>query len=337
MKELTNIVSGKKILFIGPVYFNYEVEIIEELQRAGATVTFIQENVDATTLKFLIINRMPSNIQSNARDKYFIKKIDELKSKDYDFVFCLRIDLFSDKVLTYLKEQIPQARYILHYWDSCKRMRGAHDRARYFDLVSTFDKADYEAYKSEGWRFRPLFYIPGYAGINKNPDKDVDIIYIATLSRERAVYYTRLKDYCEAHGISLYAKFYIRRFVWNLQKNYEEYKPLDESVLTFKSIPAHIIQEKMAHSKVMFDCSHSAQSGLTMRTIECIGACEKLATTNYDIADYDFYNEHNYLLIKDYNFEGLEEFVNRNYQDLPENVYNKYSLKCWLQEIFFEE
>ena len=333
MTDLKTLVSGKKILFIGPVYFNYEVEIVKELEANGASVTFLQENVDATTLKFLIINRCPASVQKSQRDKYFIKKIDALSEKDYDIVFCIRIDQFSDTVLNYLKAKFTSSRFILHYWDSCKRMHGAHERARYFDAVSTFDMADFKAYKEEGWHLRPLFYLKTYEGINKNDDKPVDIIYIATLSKERAKAYVKLKEYCDANGISLYAKFYIRKFVWTLQKNYEEYKPLDESVLAFKSIPVSEIQNKMAHSKVMFDFCHSAQSGLTMRTIECVGACQKLATTNLGIVDYDFYNENNILLIKDDSFEGLKEFVNTDYQELPEDIYRKYSLSCWLQEI----
>ena len=69
MTDLKTLVSGKKILFIGPVYFNYEVEIVKELEANGASVTFLQENVDATTLKFLIINRCPASVQKSQRDK----------------------------------------------------------------------------------------------------------------------------------------------------------------------------------------------------------------------------------------------------------------------------
>ena len=333
MNRLQQIVDKKRILFIAPKYFGYEDRIIEEFQNAGAAVDFIQENIDATTTKFLLLNKFPESIRNSEAEKYFIKKIKGLEAARYDFVFCIHVDLFSDKVFEVLKAKYPDAKYILHYWDSCKRMRNAADRVKHFEKVSTFDGADS---KELGWKLRPLFFIPSFAGISDNANKKIDIIYIATLSRERAAYYKKLKAYCEANGISLYAKFYVRKLVWNLQKNkFEEYAGLTESELSFTSIPMAEIQQKMKEAKVMFDCNHSAQTGLTMRTIECVGAKLRLATTNLGIAEYDFYNEDNFYLIRDDQFEGLAEFVkNGSYKQLPDEIYEKYSLNYWLYDIF---
>lgn len=353
LQKLTDTVKNKSILLIAPLYFGYEQSMISALEEAGAEVTFMVENVDFTDFRFLLSNRLPEKLRLKFVEKYFIKQIKKLKKTHYDYVFGVRMDFFTDGAIDFLKQKYPDAKYILHYWDSCIRMHNvdeiARKRPKNFDSMSTFDTEEYEKYKDEGWKFRPLFYLPEFERINETKDKDYDIIYIATLSKDRARYYTALSQYCAEHNLKLYTKLYVKKFVYNMQKKWPMYSTLPIDAFSFKSIPLEEIRHYMAHSRVMFDCSHFRQTGLTMRTIECLGARERLITTNHEIKKYDFYDKDNFFILDKpedltdidsirKTFEGLDEFIRGGtYHELPDDIYERYTLEYWLWDILKED
>ena len=49
-----------------------------------------------------------------------------------------------------------------------------------------------------------------------------------------------------------------------------------------------------------------------------------------DIRYYDFYNESNILIFDD-NVDVNSAFFTNDYQDIPEEIYEKYSLRSWLK------
>jgi hypothetical protein len=60
----------------------------------------------------------------------------------------------------------------------------------------------------------------------------------------------------------------------------------------------------------------------------------KLITTNAKIKEYDFYNSANILIIDRTNPVIDENFINAPYQSLPDELYYKYSIDGWLEDIF---
>jgi len=83
-------------------------------------------------------------------------------------------------------------------------------------------------------------------------------------------------------------------------------------------------------SKYILDAPQKGQTGLTIRTIECLGAKKKLITTNKDIINYDFYNENN-ILVFDGEINKDSPFFVNEYEDIDAYIYEKYSLKNWLK------
>lgn len=79
---------------------------------------------------------------------------------------------------------------------------------------------------------------------------------------------------------------------------------------------------------------HPLQTGLTMRTIESIGAQKKLITTNRDIVNYDFYRPENILIVDRERPAVDAEFLAEPYIGLDETIYHRYSLREWPREIF---
>ena len=83
-------------------------------------------------------------------------------------------------------------------------------------------------------------------------------------------------------------------------------------------------------SACILDAPQAGQTGLTIRTIECLGAKRKLVTTNKDIKKYDFYNESN-ILVFDGSIDENNPFFTTPFVDVADNIYKKYSLREWLK------
>jgi hypothetical protein len=95
-------------------------------------------------------------------------------------------------------------------------------------------------------------------------------------------------------------------------------------------------RDHIFESKIIIDIQHPNQEGLTMRTIETIGAQKKLITTNSNIINYDFYSDDNILVINRGNPEIPDEFITKHYKPLPSHIYDKYSINSWIARIFCE-
>ena len=82
--------------------------------------------------------------------------------------------------------------------------------------------------------------------------------------------------------------------------------------------------EIFKESNCILDAPQAGQTGLTIRTIECLGAKRKMITTNKDIKKYDFYNESN-ILVFDGKIDKECDFFKNPFIELNEEIYKKYS------------
>lgn len=330
-KDLKN----KSVLLIAPAFFGYEYKIKEELECRGTSVTLLRENIDSTNLRQKIINKMPQKYISKKREAYFCKQIDYLKGSHFDYIFGIRLDNFDKVIMDHMKSLFPESYYLLYFWDSCANMRKAEEVSKYFDQVFTFDSLDYEAHKNDGWKFRPLFYIPEYEVVSDN-EPNIDIMFVSSLSVERARYYLKLKKICDVNNLNLYAYFFAPKYVFYFNRFFhKEYRMFPSSLVHGIGLPRSEILDKLKETKVVFDCCHSTQTGLSIRTLECIGARKKMVTTNRSVNMYDFYNSNNIVIVDENNLDIIPVFAsNPEYKDLPEDIYNKYSLKAWVDELF---
>ncbi len=331
--KLESLVFGKKILFIGPRYFDYSNEIKRVLEDKGAKVDYIVENIDSTSYFWLFVSKLPRKLSDSLITMHFDNELKKCKN-DYDYIFCLRVGLFNEIIIKHVLDKSPEAKTRLLYWDSCKNMRYADDLGKYFEKVFSFDPDDCKRHEKDGWIFRPDFFMQSMEKISEGDGKKYDVIYIASLSRERARAYHRLKAYCDEHNMTLYARFFCKKLIFDIQKRKtKEYQDIEPGVVIHKGLSFEEIVEKMSDTRCMYDFCHTSQSGATMRTIECVGAKLKMASSNQTLKDYDFYDEHNFYIVPD-DMDGLYEFVKEvKYQDLPEDIYEKYSLEYWLAEV----
>lgn len=326
--------KGKKILFFSASFFGYQKEIANKLIELGAEVDLYDERPKNTFLYKSLI-RIDKRIVKLPIEKYYRDIIAKTKKQKYDFVFFLKAEVITLKVLNELRQHQKDAKFILYLWDSIEHCESVRKLFPIFDKILSFDKNDVSNHSF--LNFRPLFYLDTYAQLPKiEKECKNDVIFIGTAHLDRYPVLMKLRSYCELKSIKHYFFIYLQDgklyYIWKLFfKSFRKAKKSDFSVIPLnKEEIKAIIQNTIC----VLDIEKSIQTGLTMRAIEVLGAKRKLITTNAAIKDYDFYNENNILVINRNNPVIPESFINKQYQDIDENIYRKYSLEFWLKEVF---
>ncbi len=102
----------------------------------------------------------------------------------------------------------------------------------------------------------------------------------------------------------------------------------------FDALKKNEIVDYVEKSNVVVDIQHPNQIGLTIRTIEVLGARRKLLTTNNDIVNYDFYNPNNIQVLDRDSVNVDISFFRKQMVELDETIYKKYSIDGWISVIF---
>ena len=87
----------------------------------------------------------------------------------------------------------------------------------------------------------------------------------------------------------------------------------------------------MFSSKAVLDIVQDGQVGLTIRTMETICYRKKLITNNTDVINYDFYNPDNIFVIGKDDINDLNEFINRPFIDIPDEILIRYNFCDWVK------
>jgi hypothetical protein len=93
------------------------------------------------------------------------------------------------------------------------------------------------------------------------------------------------------------------------------------------------VNDVFMSSRAVLDVTHPRQRGLTMRTLETLGASKKLVTTNASVADYDFYDSANIAVIDRHSPSIDADFLRSAYSPLAPSIVSRYSLSGWLCEV----
>jgi GT2 family glycosyltransferase len=221
-------------------------------------------------------------------------------------------------------------------WDSIQNKKPAMEAFPYFDWSYSFDNSD--AQKIKGIQFRPLFFIDKYDADKNNLSlsQSIDLCFLGTVHSDRYNLIHNIKEQVEKIGLTHYFFMYFPSPILFWYKKFRDIHFFNAKYkeFSFKQLKIEEIVERIMMSKVVLDIQHPKQTGLTMRTIEMIGAGRKLITTNTAIKKYDFYNENNILVIDRDNPKISPSFFNSPYQEISPNIRYKYSIEGWIAEIF---
>lgn len=329
-----------RLLFIAPKFFGYYKEIIREAASLGYDVDYICDAPSNTSFS-KAMTRVCKKVVPLLSKRYFNGQIlSKITQKCYDYVLLLAAMTFAltPEMVDEIRRMNPKARFVIYQWDSEQNLPYVKHIHQYFDVRYSFDRRD--CMSDAGYRFLPLFYTRLYEQISKRPKEEFryDCAYIGTAHPKKLhdvnAVIAALQGWMPKRYIYHYMPSRLKYFYHKVTA--PEYRGARLCDFEMQKLSGEQIERVFCASKVILDAQQAGQTGLTIRTIECIGAMKKLITTNKDVMNYDFYRPENVLVFDEKkipNRKELEAFFNTEYQQLPEPIYQKYALRNWLGEV----
>lgn len=323
--------KGINILLLWPEFFGYEKLIKQKMEELGANVIFYNERSVESAFERAFVKIVP-NILKIKTIKYYKEIIENNKNIKFDYIIICRCDVIDETILNELKNTFCNSKFILYLGDAIKNIVGIKPKIKYFNKVLTFDHQDLA--ENSNFEFLPYFFSDHYRSNSKKKDCDYiyDISFIGTIHSDRYKIIKRFLQICNEYNLESYIYPYLQsEFMYYYYRIFDKsFKKSKKKDFEYNKINPQKIVDVYNKSKCILDIQHTQQSGLTMRTFETLGMHKKIITTNSSIAHYDFYNPNNILIIDRENVKIPLEFFESEYIDLPESIYEKYSLKNWV-------
>lgn len=328
--------NNERVLFIGTEFYDYHLKIKDEIERLGYLVDFYGDRPNTTSITRAMLKINPGLIKRRISD-YYKQILEETRDNTYKYVFILNGKSFTREMIAGLKELHNYSEFVLYLWDSVELYPNVKEFLHLFDRCYTFDYKDSE--QVENLILLPLFYSDDYAQIpylsNKN---EYDLVSICTAHPNRYRIINKLFPILEKQGLRIYSFYFIIKLQYIYNKIFiSDFRHAKKEEFNFRSLSNHEVIDIISKSKSVFDIPHAKQTGLTMRTVETIGAKKKLITTNNYVEKYSFYNENNIFVLDDDNYKGIIEFLDKPYKELDQEVYESYSLGFWVRRILNNE
>jgi hypothetical protein len=324
--------SGKSILFIGPQFFGYEYDIASELVSEGAEVDFLPDR-PFTSPFMKAVTRYQKRLITPFANKFILDSVERFGRKNYDIIFVLQGEGLSLNTLSKLRGLFPNAQFVWYLWDSLSNKKSLIPNLSAFDSCYSFDLKDCKVY---GMNFRPLYFSPGFEYKSIKIPK-YQLSFIGTAHSDRFQIISNLVKAIPDETICFWYLYLQARWVFWFQKiANRSFRYASISDFNFEPMMRKEVQGVFFDSLAILDIEHPNQTGLTMRTFEAMGAHKKLITTNALIKEADFYIPDNILVIERNSLPKIpEKFLNTPYIAQPECIYQKYSIKGWLQDVLY--
>jgi hypothetical protein len=311
----------KKVLIIAPKHMGYIEKMVHELNKYN--------NIDVTDIhipkyKYPKLSSKIKNffLKNELKFEHSEKYINNIISdQTFDIILVIRPDLLSIKTLEELKSRTKY--FKTYFFDGVNRFKRKLQRAPLFDEIFSFEPEDCKEF---GFQFITNFIY------EEKPEQSIfepikySVFTISSYNKKRFETLLKvaelLKEQNQAHKIIVMNN---KIESHNLIEIIKEPITLDETKLLLKQ------------SNCMLDIAPiQKHKGLTFRVFEAMGLHKKIITNNPDIANYDFYNPQNILIINENNIDIPNSFLSSEYQPVPDEIYQKYTIQTWVKTMFKE-
>lgn len=312
-----------KVLFLCPDYFGIykviEKQIQEQIHCELKSVIFEDykyKNSFQKIKNFLAKTFLKKNLKKIWASKERIQTI--AKDDFFDYLFVICPDFLLNEELKYITDRAQKS--IVYFWDSFDNIPRYERTLPFFDVKYSFEPKDVKKYNL-------TFLTNFYFNTANNNDYKNDLFFIGTFDERIEIILKVVKS------ITNNGK---RAQVFLQSKNNKIIKKYQSESITFIKKPIIFSESEKFYnnSKIILDVQKKIQNGLTFRVFEAMGKRKKLITTNEDIVNYDFYNSNNIFIWTDNTKEIPLAFFETDYQELPEEIFIKYSLENWIKTIF---
>ena len=248
--------------------------------------------------------------------------------QEYD-TFIILDGIRGTDVIEYIQKNNLQARIILYYVNTFTD--GArNDPARYKKYGCEIYSFDRRQAQKAAINFRHYFYEyeEEYEEIkNRSTDIRQDILFIGA-DKDRMKSLQDLEREFSKRDLSFYYRV--------VPDKRGRYTHEQAKHLLKERIPYTQIAKAIAESRAVLDFTSAGQSGITLRSMECIFFGKKLITNNDDVVHYDFYNDNNVFLLNQRSFAELQKFMSTEFM-LDKDVKNCYTKEYWMESFFKQE
>ena len=299
------------ILLLMPDFFDYPKMIIEELQSRGYNVDFICNESDefrsCFSYKKKIIRRVFRKLfpkymykkdiirAEKVADKFYAAKVSQLRD-NYDYVICIKGDMFPETQYSSLRNKYPNAKFIIYQWDDLSLLIKTK-QSQWFDRHYSYNIEDC---KKNNFRYLPMF--SKKVKKEDNVTKKYDIAIIGTIDRahkKRLQIIEKIYDkYCNQYSFFLY--LYRRDNITTHLPSFTDKLPFDGYV------------NALLESKSVLDIALINQEGPTTRFNDALGTDTKVITTNQNIKKYPIFSD-NILIIDEDNPTIENDFISSPY------------------------
>ena len=172
--------------------------------------------------------------------------------------------------------------------------------------------------------------------VQLNVKREYDLLFIGTIHSDRHRILKQIKEICLKQNLTYFyymylpskILFYLRSLV---DPSLWRSKLSDFSFSALKKTDIIGLVEKC---RAVIDIQHPKQIGLTIRTMEVLGARRKLLSTNRDIVNYEVYAPANIQILDRKNIDIDPSFLKTEMSALNDEIFNKYSIDGWISDIF---
>ena len=340
--------SKKPVILPGMLRVNkMESLVIDYLKKYGFEVVDISYNHIAPPFKYKSLGmRLDTFVRKNilrekdvkkklieemARSHFeaIHKKISELidNYESFDYALILGGQVYPKDLLLKIKQKTKKS-MVAYQPDGMDRFPQAKETIEFFDRFYAFDPQDIKKYTNLLYPASNFYF----ENLAENPEISSDFYFIGAhlpiLKRDQAIA-TFARHAAEKNWNLDFTIFHIDQ--GSLSLHHETYPENIKATLQPISFAENIYREQQ--SKVLLDFKTPIHTGLSFRTIEAVGYHKKLITTNIHVAKYDFYHPNNIYIWDEKTFDGLDEFLESPYHELPAKIYQKYSFRNWVNYV----
>ena len=325
------MITKSNVLFFSPDTFGYYKIITGALEKMGHKVDW-HNNIPSANIFTRVIFRLFPKVGKWYSVFYFNRKINW--NTAYNNIIVIKGEGVDVSIIKRLRQEYKNAHMVIYNWDSIINNPTFLEKRPFFDKAFTFDFLDAESYSD--MPYLSLFYNQtDHSNLDSSTPKKYAGIFVGTLHSDRyrlieAIIskldlITNKPSFCYYY----YPNKFLYFFLAILKKNYGVAK----GKVKFKAMTQAEIAQIITQSELVIDIVHEKQSGLTMRTIEAIGARKKIITNNKFIKNSNLFHPNNIFVIENLDMNGLAEFIASNYYEFDKEIYADLSVEAWASKL----
>lgn len=243
----------------------------------------------------------------------------------FDFAVVIRADFFSKEILEAIRRKTDLI--IGYHFDGVGRDEKVLDYVSLFDRFYVFDPTDLLKYPDANFLYAPNFYFDyPEPPQNSNIGTAYQVYYVSTYHESRAEFMVSIHQKL----VELFprVKFVVvcnRHATKSLPAYFLENMEIAHQHISFEEQLKHI-----SNADLILDLVIDSHAGFSFRIFEGLKFEKKVVTTNPKVEEADFYDAHNFFILRKDNMDELADFLKLPYKRMDNALRAKYSFSAWL-------